>query len=196
MCRPAVSVLALPRGPVCRVPVPPAGGLLGRRSFDLPPPVLSRGTSGLLGDRLGAPCSAAPLSGYSSGFGLLSGVEGWSVAPETEQGIPSASTRAPILIQLSERNLLQSVRRGLAADRVDHHLLRGHLAGQTSNQVDTSASVVLSTLRPSYMPRRNIVCTISRPPKKLHQPYRFCHAGASPRLVDQAHRFVQRRIEA
>ena len=46
----------------------------------------------------GAPCSAAPLSGYSSGFGLLSGVEGWFVAPETEQGIPSASTRAPILI--------------------------------------------------------------------------------------------------
>ena len=46
----------------------------------------------------GAPCSAAPLSGYSSGFGLLSGVEGWSVAPETEQGMPSASTRAPILI--------------------------------------------------------------------------------------------------
>ena len=48
MCRPAVSVLTLPRGPVCRVPVPPAGGPLGRRSFDLPPPVLSRGPSGLL----------------------------------------------------------------------------------------------------------------------------------------------------
>ena len=45
------------------------------------------------------------------------------------------------------------------------------------------------------MLRRNIVCTISRPPEELHQPYRFCHAGASPRLVDQAHRFVQRRIE-
>ena len=53
MCRPAVSVLALSRGPVCRVPVPPAGGPLGRRSFDQPPPVLSRGPSGLLGDRLG-----------------------------------------------------------------------------------------------------------------------------------------------
>lgn len=46
----------------------------------------------------GAPCCAVPLPGYSSGFGLLSGVEGWSVAPETEQGMPSASTRAPILI--------------------------------------------------------------------------------------------------
>lgn len=100
MCRPVVSVLALPRGPVCRVPVLPAGGPIARKVFDLPSTALSRGPSGLLGDRLGCavPCRAAPLPGYSSGFGLLSGVEGWSVAPETEQGMPSASTRAPILI--------------------------------------------------------------------------------------------------
>lgn len=96
MYRPAVSVLALSRGPVCRVPVRPAGGPIARKVFDLPPPALSRYPSGVLGAT--EMHRAAPLPGYSSGFGLLSGVEGWSVAPETEQGMPSASTRAPILI--------------------------------------------------------------------------------------------------
>lgn len=98
MCRPAVSVLALPRGlsAACRCLLQAA--LLPGRCLTC----LRRYFRGVLpacwGTGWGAPCRAALLPGYSSGFGLLSGVEGWSVAPETEQGMPSASTRAPILI--------------------------------------------------------------------------------------------------
>lgn len=104
MYRPVVSVLALPRGlsAACRC-VLQADVFAGRCLT-----CLRRHFLGILPASWGplryavpccaVPCRAAPLPGYSSGFGLLSGVEGWSVAPETEQGMPSASTRAPILI--------------------------------------------------------------------------------------------------
>jgi hypothetical protein len=86
------------------------------------------------------------------------------------------------------------VRRGLAVDRVDHHLLRGHLADQLQPGGHLRFGGVVHPAAVVHAAQEHRLHD-QPSPEELHQPYRFCHAGASPGLVDQAHRFVQRRIE-
>lgn len=90
--------------------VPPAGGLLGRRSFDLPPPVPSRGTSGLLGDRLGCAvqCRSAVRLLFRIRFAV--GCRGMVRRSRNRTGNAQRLDPRPDPHQLSERNLLQSVR--------------------------------------------------------------------------------------
>ena len=131
MCRPAVSVLTLPRGPVCRVPVPPAGGPLGRRSFDLPPPVLSRGPSGLFGGPAGVRRAVplrCPVTLPDSVCCRVSRDGPSLPKPNRECPVPRPAPRSSSALR--SRNLVQSVRRGLAVDRVNHHAARGDFLDQ------------------------------------------------------------------